>query len=74
MNKLIEWLSAERGRKAKLASACGVTHSAISQWTRVPDERLDDVSRLTGIPPQELRPDLAAIFGPAPRPTKEAAE
>jgi pyruvate kinase len=64
MEKLIEWWSAERGRKMRLAAACGVTHGAISQWDRVPDNRLSEVSRITGIPPHELRPDLADIFRP----------
>lgn len=71
MNKLLEWMNAERGRKAALAEACGVTHSAILQWDRVPDGRLAAVSRVTGIPPHELRPDLADIFAPS---KKEAAE
>lgn len=71
MKKLIEWLNEERGRKAMLAAACGITHSAILQWDRVPDNRVADVSRVTGIPAHELRPDLASIFGPATsRPSK----
>lgn len=67
-------VSVPRGTKKRVADALGITHGAISQWGRVPIDRVADVSRVTGIPPQELRPDLAAIFGPAPRPTKEAAE
>lgn len=58
MNKLSEWLQAERGRVTKLAGMLGITHGAISQWERVPAERLGDVSRATGIPPEELRPDI----------------
>lgn len=58
MQKLTEWMNSERGRQAKLAAACRVTHSAVSQWTKVPGERLPIVSRVTGIPMKELRPDL----------------
>jgi DNA-binding transcriptional regulator YdaS (Cro superfamily) len=58
MTKLSEWLSAERGRVKELAAKLGVTHGAISQWKKVPAERLGDVSRATGIPPEELRPDI----------------
>lgn len=58
MDKLTEWIKAERGRLAKLADACGITHSAVWQWERVPAERLGAVSRATGIPMRELRPDL----------------
>lgn len=72
MDKLNEWLKAKRGRKAELATECGVTHSAISQWSQVPVDRVADVSRVTGIPPHELRPDLADIF--LPRSKQEAAE
>jgi DNA-binding transcriptional regulator YdaS (Cro superfamily) len=38
-----------------------ITPGAISQWHRVPAERVIEVERLTGIPRSELRPD---IFGP----------
>lgn len=57
------------GGPGKLAAALGeITPQAISQWRKVPAERVLDVERLTGISRHELRPD---IFGPAPR---EAAE
>lgn len=53
----------ERGRVTKLAHACGVTHSAVLQWDRVPAERVLIVERETGIPRDELRPDLYAEQG-----------
>lgn len=58
MDKLTAWLDGERGRRSLLAAECGITHGAISQWDRVPAERVLAVSRLTGIPPEELRPDI----------------
>lgn len=58
MDAFSDWLSAERGRVTKLAIAIGVTHGAISQWTRVPAERVGQVSAFTGIPHDKLRPDL----------------
>lgn len=53
-------MDAERGRGSDLARALGVTPGAIWQWAeeRVPAERIFRVSELTGIPIQELRPDL----------------
>lgn len=36
---------------------------AVSQWQRVPAERVLDVERLTGISRHDLRPD---VFGPTP--------
>jgi DNA-binding transcriptional regulator YdaS (Cro superfamily) len=35
-----------------------ITRGAVAQWDRVPAERIGAVSRITGIPPQILRPDL----------------
>lgn len=58
MEKLLEYLNAERGRRVALASALGCKPSAISMWKQVPLERVRDVSRVTGISPEELRPDF----------------
>lgn len=43
---------------ARLAREIGITRGAVAQWTKVPAERLGDVSRVTGIPMNVLRPDL----------------
>jgi len=59
-NRLTIWLKAERGRRRQLAEALKINPSAISQWKAVPAERMGDVSRATGIPPEELRPDIFA--------------
>ena len=45
---------------ARLAREIGITRGAVAQWGRVPAERLGDVSRVTGIPMESLRPDLFA--------------
>ena len=58
MDALIAHLDAERGRRTALAAALGIRASAISQWDRVPAERVLDVERVTGIPRHDLRPDL----------------
>lgn len=58
MEKLLAYLNAERGRRGQLAEKLEISPSAISMWTRVPAERLMDVSRATDIQPQDLRPDL----------------
>lgn len=60
MKKLLEFLDGERGRRNKLADELGISPSAISMWKRVPVDRLNDIERITGIPREELRPD---IFG-----------
>ncbi len=58
MDSLQTYLDEERGRAVKLAKTLGVSPGAISQWDRVPAERVIDVERATGIPRHALRPDL----------------
>lgn len=69
MEKLTEWIKAERGRLSRLAEFMDITPGAVAQWTEVPAERMGDIASFTGIPMQELRPD---IFAKAERPSKEA--
>lgn len=53
------------GTSSALARALNITPSAVLQWDKIPAERMGEVSRLTGLRPDELRPD---IFGAAPQP------
>ena len=70
MEKLLEYLNTERGRRLALARELEISPSAISMWEKVPAERLGAIARFTGIAPEELRPD---IFGPATETTESAA-
>ncbi len=45
-------------RVADLAEKLGITPPAIYAWTRVPERRVAELSRITRIPRHELRPDL----------------
>jgi len=63
MDKLRKYLGEERGRKSALAAELKISPSAISMWDQVPIERIGAVSRFTGIPAEQLRPDLAKVFG-----------
>lgn len=62
-NILRQHLKGERGRLKSLAERIGVFPSAISQWDKVPAERVIAVEEATGISRHDLRPDL---FGPKP--------
>lgn len=54
----------DAGGPAALAKALGgLTSQAVSQWKKIPAERVLDVERITGISRHELRPD---VFGDAP--------
>lgn len=68
MVKLKEYLSAERGRTTDLADALKISSAAVSQWDRVPAERVLDVERLTGVSRYELRPDIFGEAHPTPAP------
>lgn len=41
-----------------LGRLLGLSHSAVRQWQRVPAERVLDVERASGVPRDQLRPDL----------------
>ncbi len=52
-----------KGSISALARSIGITRAAICQWERIPAGRVVEIERLTGVPRQELRPDL---YEPAP--------
>lgn len=65
MEQLLAYLNAVRGRRAILASELQINQGAVSQWDRVPSERVLEVERVTGISRHELRPDLYPREGQA---------
>jgi DNA-binding transcriptional regulator YdaS (Cro superfamily) len=52
----------EKCPRPLLAEKLGITLQAVVQWRRVPPARLSEVSKITGIPMKELRPDLAELL------------
>ncbi len=58
MNAGISKAAKAVGTIAALARKIGITRSAICQWDRIPAERVIEIERATGVPRQELRPDL----------------
>ncbi|MGU3399254.1 transcriptional regulator [Brucellaceae bacterium D45D] len=67
MEEALEHAKNITGGSAGLARALGkITSQAISQWRRVPAERVLEVEKVTGVSRHFLRPD---IYGPIPAPT-----
>lgn len=55
------------GGQTKLAELMNVSHQAVMKWRRgrVPAERVLELSRVSGIPRQKIRPDLYPDTTPA---------
>lgn len=49
---------AKAGGMRALARALGINYQAIQSWKRIPAERVVAIERITGIPREQLRPDL----------------
>ena len=60
MDKFKSYLKENRGALTRIANELGRYPSTVSQWQRVPAEHMFAVSRIIGIPPEQLRPDLFA--------------
>lgn len=58
MTSGMDLLRAKRGRLAEVAHGLGLTRAAVVKWERVPADRLIEIERITGIPREQLRPDL----------------
>lgn len=64
MIEALEAAKSKAGGATGLAKLLGsITPQAVSQWRRVPVDRVLDVEKATGVPRHELRPD---IYPPAP--------
>jgi DNA-binding transcriptional regulator YdaS (Cro superfamily) len=67
---LWHWRQIKGVSQAELGKLLGVQDAAVTKWEkgRVPAERVLSVSKVTGIPAHQIRPDLY------PAPTKERRE
>jgi pyruvate kinase len=57
----LESLLAQRGAVTRIATALGISTAAVSQWKRVPEDRVAEVARALGLPASAVRPDLAEL-------------
>jgi DNA-binding transcriptional regulator YdaS (Cro superfamily) len=58
LSKGLTKIRTSKGLQSALAKHLGVTRQAISDWPAVPIDRLKDVEKFTGIPREQLRPDI----------------
>jgi pyruvate kinase len=54
-----------RGATKRLAEGLGISTAAVSQWERVPRDRVVQAARILGVSPCDLRPDLYEAREPA---------
>lgn len=70
----IKEIAKKVGGVVALGKALGLSKGAVSQWKRVPIDRVISVEKLTGFTRQQLRPD---VFGKTPEldcdPTRQEA-
>lgn len=60
MIEIVARAAEKAGGVVSLARELGIKHNSLYSWKRVPAERVLDIERVSGVPRQELRPD---IFG-----------
>lgn len=51
----LEALLARRGAVTRIATALGISTAAVSQWRRVPEDRVEEVARAMDVAPETLR-------------------
>ncbi len=57
-DKALETLLTQRGAVTRIAAGLGISTAAVSQWRRVPPERVDEVARIMEVPAETLlRPE-----------------
>lgn len=47
-----------RGAVKRVADGLGISTAAVSQWKRVPKDRVEQVATILDVKPSALRPDL----------------
>lgn len=63
MDSILKKAIENAGGTAALARALNIRPQAVSQWEKVPAERVIQVEALSGVSRYQLRPD---VFGAAP--------
>lgn len=67
----IKEIAVSAGGVVALSLKLGLSRGAVSQWGRVPAERVLEVERLTGVSRETIRPDLYVREKVTPAPTTQ---
>jgi DNA-binding transcriptional regulator YdaS (Cro superfamily) len=56
--EIVEMATAKVGGESALARALGIKVQSVQKWKKIPADRIIAVEQATGIPREQLRPDL----------------
>ena len=59
-DRIVAKIFATPGLRSKIADACGIRYQTVMQWKRVPPHWVHIVSEVTGMSPEQIRPDIFA--------------
>jgi DNA-binding transcriptional regulator YdaS (Cro superfamily) len=57
-NETVERVICALGGVSRASEVLHISMQAVSKWKRIPSGRIDQIERLTGIPRNEMRPDI----------------
>lgn len=57
-DRIVRSIRETRGQAVRIAEACGIDKSAVYQWKKVPPHWVHIVSKVIGLPPEKIRPDV----------------
>jgi len=57
-DRAVKIIKDTRGMAVEIGRACGITKSAVYQWKKVPPHWVNAVAKITGLPPERIRPDI----------------
>lgn len=57
---LLNAIREDKGAVKRIAGACGISHSAVSQWYNVPPRHVVTVAKLLGLPCNEVNKHFPA--------------
>jgi hypothetical protein len=57
-DRAVRKIQATYGLASKIARACHITPQAVNQWREVPAQHVMTITKIIGMRPDEIRPDI----------------